>query len=218
MQISNIVAVGGGLSVAIAAIAAAIALPRRSPAIAPEQPRPSIVMPAPVQSTVPEPSPAEVLAGRLRAAKTLGDALLVVRPYLTDAVGESSPGTSMLALWSTQSLQWPDVDVQKDETSYALTMKDPDEARGKRLCLAGPIVQIAKDGVGKLRYFSGLMQSAREDLFRFSAVKSTGELVEGDSARFCGVVIGTFDYRNSAGGTGHAVNIVGMFDLPDNRK
>lgn len=31
------------------------------------------------------------------------------------------------------------------------------------------------------------------------------------------VVTGNYDYSNSAGGTGHAVDLVGMFDLPENK-
>jgi hypothetical protein len=30
-------------------------------------------------------------------------------------------------------------------------------------------------------------------------------------------VTGRYDYHDSGGGTGHAVQVVGMFDLPENR-
>lgn len=47
---------------------------------------------------------------------------------------------------------------------------------------------------------------------------STATLVQQSRARLCGVVIGTYDYSNSAGGKGHAVSLVGMFDLAENRE
>lgn len=37
------------------------------------------------------------------------------------------------------------------------------------------------------------------------------------SARFCGVVTGLYDDSNSGVGVGHAVQMVGMFDLPENK-
>ncbi len=41
--------------------------------------------------------------------------------------------------------------------------------------------------------------------------------MERSQERFCGVVTGLFDYANSGGGTGHAVAIVGLFDIAENR-
>lgn len=52
---------------------------------------------------------------------------------------------------------------------------------------------------------------------RFAAVASTGELVAQSSANFCGVTTGKYSYSNSGGGTTHAVFLVGMFDLPENK-
>jgi hypothetical protein len=115
-------------------------------------------------------------------------------------------------------MRWVDVGVQKDETSPALVRKDPDEARAKRMCTSGQLVQIAVvklDNGAKLS--EGLLESNAGNLYHYLGAGSSGELVEQSYARFCGVVIGTYDYSNSAGGTGHAVEIVGMFDLPENR-
>jgi len=69
--------------------------------------------------------------------------------------------------------------------------------------------------VGK--HFVGLVMSNAGNLFHFDAVGSTGTLVGTNYARICGVITGLYDYSNSAGGTGHAVQIVGMFDLPENK-
>ncbi len=55
------------------------------------------------------------------------------------------------------------------------------------------------------------------NIYRFLAAGSSGTLVPQSYGRFCGVVTGTYDYSNSGGGTGHAVEMVGMFDLPENK-
>ena len=51
----------------------------------------------------------------------------------------------------------------------------------------------------------------------FFAVQSTGDLVEGSRARLCGVVTGRYSYSNTGNGTTHAVKVVGVFDLAENR-
>lgn len=48
------------------------------------------------------------------------------------------------------------------------------------------------------------------------SVSSTGRLVEDSRARLCGFVTGKYSYSNSGGGSSHAVQLVGMFKLPEN--
>jgi hypothetical protein len=136
---------------------------------------------------------------------------------MSDTDDETSRGALMLALWANTRLRWSDVAVDKNETSFALIRKDSDASRGKRLCIRGTLIQIQKEGGGDATFFTGLMLTGNSQLASFIAVGSTGELVERRSARFCGVVIGRYDYSNSGGGKGHAVSVVGMFDLPENR-
>jgi hypothetical protein len=84
--------------------------------------------------------------------------------------------------------------------------------------MSGQIVQIAVvkvPGAGKLA--EGLLLSDGGNIYHYTAAGSSGTLVAQSSGRFCGVVIGNYDYSNSAGGTGHAVSPVGMFDLPENK-
>ena len=172
----------------------------------------------PVADPAPQPAPAEPsLVERLVASTTLTEALEIVRPQMTDTTNEVSPGALALALWATEHLRWPDVAVAQNETSFARVRKDPDAARGKRMCFRAQIIQITKAELGAGSVFSGLTLSAGAQIARFIAVGSTGDLVENSGARFCGVVIGTYDYSNSGGGTGHAISVVGMFDLPENR-
>jgi hypothetical protein len=155
----------------------------------------------------------------LMAKTAFTDALQVVRPAMGDAPrGQWSRGGLLLALWASTHLRWQDVEVGKNETSFALVRKDSEEARGKRMCTSGNLVQIEKEGTGATKAYSGLLINDYGNIFSFYVAGSTGELVARSRARLCGVVIGTYDYPNSAGGEGHAVALVGMFDLPENRK
>ncbi|HVV88666.1 MAG TPA: hypothetical protein VHE35_36730 [Kofleriaceae bacterium] len=171
---------------------------------------------APVEVAAPSPPSPSPLEQVLKAT-TIGDAIDRVRPQLDDEHDQHSAGTLLLTAWAAHHLRWSDVAVTKNETSFALVRKDVDAARGRRMCASGQVIEIARDSIADGTFFHGLLMTYRQDLLSFQAVASTGELVEMSPARFCGVVTGRFDYSNSAGGTGHAVDMVGMFDLPDNR-
>jgi len=147
------------------------------------------------------------------------DALTFAMQYMDDTEGKVSDGAIILAAWASRNMKWTDVAVTKDETSFALVRKDSEDARGKRLCTSGQIIQIEvyKFESGDRPVSVGLLMSGAGNLYNFVAAGSSGTLVEQSWARFCGVVTGKYDYANSAGGTGHAVSIVGMFDLPENR-
>jgi hypothetical protein len=58
--------------------------------------------------------------------------------------------------------------------------------------------------------------AGRYDLIKFVAAGSTGQLVAQSRARFCGATTGKYSYSNSGGGTSHAVQMVGMFRVPEN--
>jgi hypothetical protein len=172
---------------------------------------PAVAAPAP---TPVEPSPLE----KIGLKTSLADALTVAKPEMADTFNKSSKGTLLLTAWALKHMTWADVAVAKDETSRAKVMKDADEERGKRLCVRGRLVQIEahKEELGK--FYTGLLGAGAGNLYHFHAVKSTGELTEKRPARFCGVVTGRFDYSNSGGGTGHAIDMVGIFDLPENHE
>ncbi len=167
---------------------------------------------------VPEPPKTPTTADRLDAAHTLAAAVDVLRPQMSDEVGKDSAAAIMLTLWGiTNPMRWSEVAVSKDETGFALIQKDPDSERGKRFCTSGNVVEIHVEKLtGTEKYFHGLLMNGAGSLYRFYAVGSTGSIVESTSARFCGVAVGKYDYSNSAGGVGHAVAAVGMFDLPEN--
>lgn len=155
---------------------------------------------------------------RLSKASTLQGALDITTPMMEDPYNKLDDGTALLAYWSAAGLKWTDVYTAKNEVSFAAVLKDPDEARGKRMCFAGSIIQIEVEKTKWGKVFDGLFHDYSQNLYKFSAVRGTGDLVAQSQARFCGVVTGKYDYANSGGGTGHAIKVVGIFDLPENKK
>lgn len=148
---------------------------------------------------------------------TLGGAIKLAKPAMDDTANEDSAGFAQLGIWGMKNMRWVQLEVPENETSVALVQKDPDEARGKRLCAPGTIVQIELQKTAMGKGFIGLFMTDGGNLLRFFVVGSTGTLVGQSHGRICGVVTGKYDYSNSAGGVGHAVAVVGMFDLPENR-
>jgi hypothetical protein len=137
-----------------------------------------------------------------------------------------SDGAVLFAMWAAKAMVWTDIAVTKDETTYGLVRKNSGETRGKRLCTTGTIIEIMEQrwrgsrfgGTEERKVAIGLTSPRADgDLFEFVAVGSSGKLVQDSRARFCGVVTGYRDYANSMGGTSHAVTLIGMFDLPENR-
>lgn len=173
----------------------------------------AIATPAPPQPPA-EPTPLE----RIMTAHTLKGALKVAQPLFSDETNGDSDGALLLAVWGTDRLRWADVAVAKDETSTALVQKDPEEERGKRLCASGTIVEIKVERFDGGKAYVGELMTGGGSIFRFYTVGSSGALVGQSWARVCGVVVGKYDYSNSVGGATHAVALVGMFDLPENRK
>jgi hypothetical protein len=158
----------------------------------------------------PEPTPIEKVLAKGSASEAFQYAL----GFMDETFNQSSDGTLLFAAWAGQSMQWSDVDISADETSFGKIKKDVNSERGKRMCWSGSIVQIQK--VQDLNVFYGLLSTSRGALISYRAARSTGELVGNSRARFCGFVTGLFDYSNSGGGTGHAIDMVGIFKLPEN--
>lgn len=171
-----------------------------------------VTAPAPT----PEPPKEPTLADKLAETKTLSDALALLTPLFKDTQNANDDASVLFAVWSSAHLQWADINALP-ETKHALVMKDPENERGKRNCYAGSIVEIHTDrSMGRPIYRGGLATPGRQ-IARFVAVGSTGELVQSSQARFCGVVTGVESYSNAGGGTTHAVRVIGMFDLPENK-
>jgi hypothetical protein len=151
-------------------------------------------------------------------AMTWSEAFAVSRGSMRDTVDENSGGALLFAWWSARHMRWSDVYVATDETTVGRVKKDSSEELGKRICSGGSIIEIhaARPRTGG-HLASGLFASDAGNLYEFLAAGDTGDLVAQSWGKLCGAVVGTYDYPNSGGGTGHAVAIVGMFDLPENR-
>lgn len=172
--------------------------------------RPAATAPAPV---APPPAPAQPATPQV---KTLPEAIAAIKPLMDDTFNESSKGGLLLAAWAAKYMTWKELN-QLPPTKFALVMKDPDEERGKLICARGSIIEISveKSPLGKFN-IGGMFSGS--NIYRFITVGSSGELVAQSWAGLCGVVIGKQTYSNSMGGTAHAVFVVGMFNLPQNKK
>ena len=173
---------------------------------------------APTSKSEPAAPPPETPAEEIVKLRTLPEALSLAKPYMTEVYGETSEGTRLLVLWALSQMTWDHVGVEEDETTHAEVLKDVELERGKRLCWRGSVIQIVADRSLGDAVYTGLLYSSQGDLYHFYGVGSSGDLVEDSYARFCGIATGKFDYPNSVGGTGHAIELVGMFDLPENTR
>lgn len=94
-------------------------------------------------------------------------------------------------------------------------MKDPVGTRGLRICTSGAIAQIRSDD-GET--FQGVIADQEYGYVRFLSFGTTGSLVETSWGRFCGAAVGRNSYQSLDGATQEVVLLVGMFDLPANRR
>ncbi len=183
---------------------------------APPSPAASAPVAAPAAPAAPEkpavapPAPATPLDLKGAIASTISQ-----MEDVQDAL--ASKGAAILAIWAASEMKWSELQTL-EPAKYAMVMKDSASERGKRICAAGRIIEIAVDRTTGTPLFFGGMYDDTGNLYRFIAVGSTGELVQNSRAKFCGVVAGQLHYQNSVGGVAHSVQLVGMFDLPENRK
>jgi hypothetical protein len=155
----------------------------------------------------------------LAAATSPEEAVQALKPSMQqEKIGVHNDGSLLFAWWGSEHRQAIFDSDRATETSFALVQKDADEELGRRMCTKGMIVEIHKRVFEGQKFFWGLLLTrGGTNLVSFWAVGSTGRLVENNWAGFCGFVTGTYDYSNSVGGTGHAVELVGHFLLPENR-
>ena len=158
----------------------------------------AIPLQAPPRQEAPAPT------GDVLSAPTLSSAVEAARAKMT---GDKTPseGGLLLAQWGASNLSWEDVDLPRPESSLALVAE-----RGKRLCERGVIFEIHAELVGKV-WRGALTRDGRT--LRFLAVRGVGSLAPRAQGRFCGVVTGQYEFLGKK-----VVEVVGMFDLPDNRR
>jgi hypothetical protein len=212
---SPITVFGGGFVVlcGVAVLGLRAALPKPAETPPPEAPavRPAAAMPAE--------TPHAAASFDVTEYQTIPDVFAALRPQMGDTVDEDSVGARRFALWAAHWMIWNDVHVDQDETTFAAVQKNSGEQIGQRMCSSGEIVEIHSTTLRSGEHLAvGLLLSDAGHLYRFMVGGSSGSLGEQARATLCGFVTGNYDYSNSAGGTGHAVAIVGMLDLPANRK
>jgi hypothetical protein len=225
-------------------------------------------------------APPELGTGTGTAPTSLSAEIAAIRPLISDTSGPLDRGTASLALWASSNLTWSDL-KGLPSTSPALFRKDPDQERGRSLCIEGSIQEIRAeknlsrrlvsdraaplvepnsglapsslagtspternraDGGDATRlllggsddpewsvpsgkvFFATIIEpdhSKNEEarlkskpfIVEAIAVKSTGSLVDGDNARFCGILTGVVLSGNELKLEHRAV---GMFDLSEN--
>jgi len=162
---------------------------------------------------VQEESPAE----KVLKVPDMATALAMTAPEMGNRHSNISSGTAVFATWAMKHMSYKDVIIAtKNETSFGLAMKDIDEARGKRMCISGYIIEleIMKLPMGKMG--TGKFMDEDGNIYNILTVRSTGTLVERDDTVFCGVVTEKYSYTDTQDTTRHALTLVGMFGLPEN--
>ena len=168
-----------------------------------------IVVPAP---PVPPP-PAPPSSATILSAPSWSHAVDLALPMIIEGGKASREGTALLAAWADQYLAWETIDLPKPETTLALAARDLLPERGKRLCESGQIAEIFDEG----KAYTGLLVKQRFEVIAFIAVRSVGKLEAKRRARFCGVVTGRHASAGPEAGSAQAVQVIGMFDVPENK-
>lgn len=174
---------------------------------------------ATTKDKAPEP-PKKTSDELMNEQETATAAFAFAKPLMSDVTidAKKNEGGVLFARWASAHLAWTDVYVANDETSFGKIRKDSEEEIGKRMCISGSIIQIevVKLDVGK-KVSVGLLMSNGGNIYHFVNALSSGEIVQNKYARTCGFVVGAYSYANSGGGTSHGVDLVGIFDLPENK-
>jgi hypothetical protein len=155
------------------------------------------------------------------SATTFADAIKAADPLIDEApppVNQPGGGVGTVAIttWAARHLVDKDVFLPENQTTYAIAIKHPVRERGRRFCTSGKIMYFQPKGEGIDQFVHGML-SAKEGMVEYLAVGMRGRLSEGLDARFCGAVISDARYATKQG-SGKALTMVGMFDLPENHR
>jgi hypothetical protein len=152
-------------------------------------------------------------------ATTLSRAVELTRPKMVDGPAATpSDGAKLFAAWAQQNLAWEDIDLKPPETTMSRADADPATERGKRLCEAGTITELKSTDIRGAKVAIGFLARKDNEVIQFIAVRGMGSLAEKTATRFCGVMSARVDRTLPTGGSGHALQVIGMFDLPENKK
>lgn len=133
---------------------------------------------------------------------------------LSEAKASEVPSlVANLILWDALvGMNWDELQ-SLPKTSYPRMTKDIISEAGKVFCFNGTVHQIQVDRTIKPPVTNVLMFVPFESYVAIAAVKSSGDILSGERANFCGIVGGNRYARD-----GDSIPyLVGMFDLPENK-
>lgn len=165
-----------------------------------------------------DPSITHAMLDQIIDRASISDAIGTAKPTMKDSTEGVSVGAWMLTLWGIKRGVWSDFWVSKSETNPALVLKDSESERTKKMCRGGNVDQIEIEKTSEGNAYSGVMLTNTNDLVWFLAVGSTEGIVQRTHAKFCGIVTGAHSYTGIDNHNYTAVQVVGMFDIPQNRK
>ena len=97
----------------------------------------TLALPSPIGSL----APPVVATGNSAAPASLAAEISAIRPLISDTSGPLDRGTASLALWASTNLTWSEL-KPLPSTSPALFRKDPEQERGRSMCIEGVIQEI----------------------------------------------------------------------------
>lgn len=156
-------------------------------------------------------------AGEGETAPTLDAAIERFRASFADGVGMPSEGTMRLAVWAASNLTWAALESAKPETTLAALSHGVEPERGKRLCESGEVVDLRDDTSHGVRLAMGVLAKGAGMPVHFVAAGSTEGVAAKRTARLCGIVTGRLRLRDATGRDVEHVQVVGMFDVPQNK-
>lgn len=102
------------------------------------------------------------------------------------------------------------------KTNYQKMKKDIIAESGKSFCFEGMVHEIQVNRTVTPLITEALMYVPYEGYVAIMAVKSSGDILPEEKAKFCGIAAGNRYYQTLMG-TNSAPYLLGMFDLPENK-
>jgi len=159
----------------------------------------------------------EVDIATISGKATFDEALAYAKPKIEDATTDWDRGTYLLGEWLSEHGKWKTI-ADLPETSRLKISKDSEGETGKRFCEFGTVTTIKAMKTDGPKMFWGIIAPNEVHATVFMAVGDTGNIVDGSQARICGAATGIYRLTLKSGEPLPSPKLVGMFDLPTNRK
>jgi hypothetical protein len=147
---------------------------------------------------------------------TLGEAILLTRPRMSDFTGTPDEGSStLLTYWLDKKYPWAQLEATPATTEAAF-LANPDAERGKRICTSGVVQQLSQVSPQPPRH-DGVQLAQSGVSVSFGAVGDVAGIKQGGPGKFCGIATGIQTMTAPDGKQTRAIRSIGMFDTPANR-